>query len=68
MTPEIEPDFSRYLFGAAIANSAPIPKSYSLVHNRAIVYISPAELVVHLYLIEIYGENEDRPDARKKYL
>ncbi|PHJ67298.1 hypothetical protein VF14_00280 [Nostoc linckia z18] len=37
----------------------------SLVHNPAIVYISPAELVVHPKLIEIYGENEDRPALEK---
>ncbi|MBD2205735.1 hypothetical protein H6G33_26020 [Calothrix sp. FACHB-1219] len=37
----------------------------SLVHNRAIVYISPAELIVHPKLIEIYGENEDRPALEK---
>ncbi|MBW4678396.1 MAG: hypothetical protein KME52_31790 [Desmonostoc geniculatum HA4340-LM1] len=37
----------------------------SEVHNRAIVYISPAELVVHPKLIEIYGENEDRPALEK---
>ncbi|MFK0734763.1 MAG: hypothetical protein ACIWVG_27060 [Gloeotrichia echinulata HAB0833] len=35
------------------------------VHNPAIVYISPAELVVHPKLIEIYGENEDRPALEK---
>lgn len=37
----------------------------SEVHNRAIVYISPAELVVHPKLIEIYGENEERPALEK---
>lgn len=37
----------------------------SQVHNPAIVYISPAELVVHPKLIEIYGENEDRPALEK---
>lgn len=37
----------------------------SLVQNPAIVYISPAELVVHPKLIEIYGENEDRPALEK---
>ncbi|MEH2115274.1 hypothetical protein [Nostoc sp.] len=35
------------------------------VQNPAIVYISPAELVVHPKLIEIYGENEDRPALEK---
>ncbi len=33
--------------------------------NPAIVYISPAELVVHPKLIEIYGENEERPALEK---
>ncbi|MBD2214558.1 hypothetical protein H6G27_32605 [Nostoc linckia FACHB-104] len=37
----------------------------SEVHNPAIVYISPAELVVHPKLIEIYGENENRPALEK---
>lgn len=37
----------------------------SLVQNPAIVYISPAELVVHPKLIEIYGENEERPALEK---
>jgi hypothetical protein len=37
----------------------------SLVQNPAIVYISPAELVVHPKLIEIYGQNEDRPALEK---
>ena len=37
----------------------------SLVQNPVIVYISPAELVVHPKLIEIYGENEDRPALEK---
>ncbi|MFN6456154.1 MAG: hypothetical protein RM022_028710 [Nostoc sp. EfeVER01] len=35
------------------------------VQNPAIVYISPAELVVHPKLIEIYGENEERPALEK---
>jgi len=35
------------------------------VKNPAIVYISPAELVVHPKLIEIYGENEERPALEK---
>ncbi|MCC5669607.1 hypothetical protein LC653_38785 [Nostoc sp. CHAB 5784] len=37
----------------------------SEVHNPAIVYISPTELVVHPKLIEIYGEYEDRPALEK---
>ncbi|MEA5517145.1 hypothetical protein [Nodularia sp. UHCC 0506] len=37
----------------------------SEVHHPAIVYISPAELVVHPKLIEIYGENENRPALEK---
>lgn len=37
----------------------------SEVQNPAIVYISPAELVVHPKLIEIYGENEERPALEK---
>ncbi|MEH2362714.1 hypothetical protein [Nostoc sp.] len=37
----------------------------SEVKNPAIVYISPAELVVHPKLIEIYGENEERPALEK---
>ncbi len=37
----------------------------SLVQNPVIVYISPAELVVHPKLIEIYGENEERPALEK---
>ncbi|MCC5623671.1 hypothetical protein [Nostoc sp. CHAB 5715] len=37
----------------------------SEVQNPAIVYISPAELVVHPKLIEIYGENENRPALEK---
>ncbi|OUL32326.1 hypothetical protein [Nostoc sp. 106C] len=37
----------------------------SEVHSPAIVYISPAELVVHPKLIEIYGENEVRPALEK---
>ncbi|MEH1969567.1 hypothetical protein [Nostoc sp.] len=37
----------------------------SLVQNPAIVYISPAELVVHPKLIEIYGESEERPALEK---
>jgi hypothetical protein len=35
------------------------------VQNPAIVYISPMELVVHPKLIEIYGENEERPALEK---
>ncbi|OYD89395.1 hypothetical protein CDG76_35225 [Nostoc sp. 'Peltigera membranacea cyanobiont' 210A] len=35
------------------------------VQNPAIVYISPAELVIHPKLIEIYGENEERPALEK---
>ncbi|MHC5779074.1 ParB N-terminal domain-containing protein [Nostoc sp.] len=37
----------------------------SEVQNPVIVYISPAELVVHPKLIEIYGENEERPALEK---
>ncbi|QFS50352.1 hypothetical protein [Nostoc sphaeroides] len=37
----------------------------SLVQNPAIVYISPAELIIHPKLIEIYGENEERPALEK---
>lgn len=37
----------------------------SEVQNPAIIYISPAELVVHPKLIEIYGENEERPALEK---
>lgn len=35
------------------------------MQNPVIVYISPAELVVHPKLIEIYGENEERPALEK---
>ncbi|WP_017655385.1 hypothetical protein [Fortiea contorta] len=35
------------------------------VQNPAIVYISPAELVIHPKLIEIYGENQERPALEK---